>query len=55
MTLSDEMQRRVEREREQVLARLSWLEKHHQGIGSEAALLKRRLLLIEALAASANK
>jgi hypothetical protein len=40
------------REREQCLARLHYLEDHHQGIGREAELLRRRLLLIEAVIAS---
>lgn len=52
MTMSPEMARRIAREKEQTSARLQFLEHHQQGLGREAALLKRRLVMLEAITAA---
>ena len=52
MTMSPEMARRIAREKEQTTARLQFLEHHAQGLGREAALLKRRLVMLEAITAA---
>jgi hypothetical protein len=52
MIMNKAMSDRIGREIEQCWARLQFLEKHHRGIGREAALLRRRLTMLKAIQAS---
>lgn len=54
MTMSKEMFDRTWDERRQAIQRLQFLERHQQGIGREAQLLKRRIDLLDAVIASAR-
>lgn len=50
-----ENQARISKEVEQCQARLTWLEQHHGEHGKEAALLKRRLVMLGAIQAATKK
>ncbi len=55
MMLCQDEHNKVDRQLEQCKARLDYLEKHQHGIGREAALLRRRIGMLQAFLSLAVK